>query len=142
VTGNPESFTPPSTPYFDDVPASHPRFRYVQQLKFLGVTTGCSPTLFCPDDPILNYQAAIFAVRGRQIADTSSNYYGTVSIGSPNDNIVCGRDFQCYPYFPTDMPSSDWRFPFVQKAREYSGTMIQSPECGGTSFCPDATTSR
>src|SRR5260221_8086239 len=67
LTGNAEGFTPPSTPYFEDVPYDHPRFRYIQQMKFLGITAGCStaPDLYCPDTQIPLNSMAVFTVRAR-----------------------------------------------------------------------------
>ena len=142
LTGDPESFTPPSTPYFTDVPATHPRFRYIQQLRYMGVTIGYgSETVYSPDSPLTNAQAATFTVRARQVLEGSSVYYGYVTLGVPNDNLSCPYDFQCYAYFPNDVPSTNYYFKFVQKAREWAGPMIQAPDCP-YGFCPDAPATR
>jgi uncharacterized repeat protein (TIGR01451 family) len=54
----------PTTPYFTDVPASHPYFPWIQKMKQLGITTGCTPTTYCPDDPVTRGQMAVFIMRG------------------------------------------------------------------------------
>jgi hypothetical protein len=52
----------PATPTFNDVPASHPLFQYIEALKASSVTGGCqaSPPLYCPDDPVTRGQMAVF----------------------------------------------------------------------------------
>lgn len=147
LTGNAEGFTPPLSPFFTDVPATHPRFPYIQQLKNLGITVGCTATTFCPDDLVTNIQFATFAVRARQIIDSSIVSGGAITqIGSVNNGISCPTDFSCSPYFPGDMTAADPRFQWVQKARELAGPMIQPPNCpaqaGGPAFCPDAAITR
>jgi len=49
LTGSPDAFTAPTTPYFSDVPSTHLLFAHIQKLKELGITSGCSATDFCPD---------------------------------------------------------------------------------------------
>ena len=51
---------PPATPTFTDMPASDPRFRFVEALARAGITGGCGPGLYCPDDPITRGQMAVF----------------------------------------------------------------------------------
>jgi hypothetical protein len=52
----------PLTATFNDVPTSHPFFRFVEALAASGVTAGCSgaPPLFCPDAPITRGEMAVF----------------------------------------------------------------------------------
>jgi len=59
-------FNYPTTPYFTDVPPSDPFFNYVQEMYFLGITTGCStnPLMYCPADILTRGQMAVFVVRG------------------------------------------------------------------------------
>ena len=61
VTGNDFTFT--SQPYFTDVPAGHPLFAYIQKLRDLGITSGCSATAYCPDTPNTRAQMAVFLNR-------------------------------------------------------------------------------
>jgi hypothetical protein len=44
----------------DDVPTTHPFFRFVEALARAGITSGCAPGAFCPDDPVTRGQMAVF----------------------------------------------------------------------------------
>ena len=105
------SFTYTSTPYFTDVPASSPYFKFIQKLKDLGITGGCSATTFCPDDPITRAQMAVFVIVSR---------YGKVPYTYP-----------ATPYF-TDVPANSPYFPFVQKMAQAGITAGCAPQL----FCP------
>lgn len=50
----------PATATFTDVPTTSPQFRFVEALVAAGVTAGCSPGLYCPNDPITRGQMAVF----------------------------------------------------------------------------------
>jgi hypothetical protein len=50
-------------PYFSDVPADHVFFKWVQKFRELGMTVGCAPNSFCPDDPMTRGQASRFLAR-------------------------------------------------------------------------------
>jgi hypothetical protein len=54
------------TPEFNDVPDTHPFFKYIQKLRELSITGGCNaaPPLYCPDSPLTRGQMAVFLVRG------------------------------------------------------------------------------
>ena len=104
-----------ATPYFTDVPASDASFPYVQKLRELGITAGCTPTLFCPGDTLTRWQAAVFIIRAKF-------------------RKLFGEDFS-FPstaYF-TDVLSTDGSFRYVQKFRELGYTV----GCGPTKFCPN-----
>jgi hypothetical protein len=59
------TFRYPSQPYFTDVPASDPLFKWIQRARFDSITAGCgSGTIYCPNDPVTRGQMAIFIVRG------------------------------------------------------------------------------
>jgi trypsin/S-layer family protein len=106
-----ENFSSSTAPYFTDVPPSDPGFRYVQKLRDLGITTGCTASAFCPSDAITRGQLAVFLVRAR---------FGEAFSASPS------------PYF-TDVPPSHPFFRYVQKAFEL-GVL---GACGPGTFCPD-----
>lgn len=55
----------PQDPIFQDVPLTHPLFKFVQLMGQKGITAGCSvtPNLFCPEDPTTRGQAATFIAR-------------------------------------------------------------------------------
>jgi hypothetical protein len=110
-------FTYTATPYFTDVPPADPFFRFIQKLKDLGITIGCSATRFCPGAPITRGQMAVFLIAAR---------YGAVPYSYPST-----------PYF-TDVPPSSSFFPFIQKMAQVGITA----GCGAGVYCPDQTLTR
>jgi hypothetical protein len=50
----------PGSATFNDVPTSHIFFSYVEALASSGITTGCTSTLYCPDNPVTRGQMAKF----------------------------------------------------------------------------------
>jgi hypothetical protein len=50
-------------PLFADVPASDPFSIWVEDLATAGVTSGCSATNYCPNDPVTREQMAVFLVK-------------------------------------------------------------------------------
>lgn len=115
-----ENFTIPFSPYFTDVAPSHPHFRYIQKLRELGITVGCSPTTFCPDQVVTRGQMAVFLVRAR--------------LGISSD--------QTFKYLTTpafqDVAPSHIFFPYIQKMKQMGVTS----GCSATAYCPDALTTR
>lgn len=52
---------PPATgAYFSDVPASHWAARFIEQIARDGITSGCGPSLFCPDGTVTRAEMAVF----------------------------------------------------------------------------------
>ena len=58
-----DKFTYPTTPFFTDVPSTLPQFPYIQKMFELGLTTGCSPTQFCPNSNLTRQEVATFLER-------------------------------------------------------------------------------
>ncbi len=112
-----DTFPHTTSPYFNDVPANHPFFRYIQKLRDLGITAGCSATTYCPDDPVTRGQMAVFLMRGK---------LGSGSFPFPST-----------PYF-SDVPPSHPFFPFIQKMRELGITQ----GCSLSEYCPEDATTR
>ena len=110
VNGN---FTYTAQPYFTDVPATHPFFKWIQKLRDLGITSGCSATTFCPDDTVTRGQMAVFLIRDRYGATTVFNYPTT-------------------PVF-SDVPASQQFFNWIQKMAQVGITS----GCTATEYCPD-----
>jgi hypothetical protein len=108
-------FTYTSTPYFTDVPASDSSFPYVQKLRDLGITSGCTVTTYCPGDVVPRWQAAVLIVRGKLKA-------------------LFGDSFS-YPGAPAfaDVPPTSPIYPYVQKLAELG----ISAGCTTTQFCPN-----
>lgn len=51
----------PGTATFpNDVPTTNPIFRFVEALAAAGVTGGCAPGSYCPNDPVTRGQMAVF----------------------------------------------------------------------------------
>jgi len=74
-----ENFTFPATPYFTDVPATHPYFKYVQRLKADGLTV--LEGVYRVDEVVSRAVAAIFIVRTLytdEFAYSSSPYFSDV----------------------------------------------------------------
>ncbi|MFN0172909.1 MAG: NBR1-Ig-like domain-containing protein [Bryobacteraceae bacterium] len=136
-----DSFTYSSTPYFDDVPGAndplgrpqHVFFRYIQKIRDAGITTGCSgcPPLYCPDDATAAYQAAIFTIRASQLKPGHPNYIGYI------DNYF--TNYSWTPWFPSDVPSNNPYFRFIQKIRDQG---VIDHGCASSWFCPDAAVTR
>lgn len=145
ANGDPEAFTYQQTPYFTDVnyydytnpantPNGHPAFKYVQKMRELGITTGCTSYEFCPEQPLKNYQVAVFTVRARQIRDGQSihepvcyDYYREYNQNLPT----------CTDQYFTDVDSSYPLFAYIQRAREIIGYSIATGYCPAGQFCPD-----
>ena len=111
------NFTYTTTPYFTDVPPSDPFFKFIQKLRELGITIGCSATEFCPGDPVTRAEMAAFIIRAR---------YETTPYTYPSN-----------PYF-TDVPASYLFFPFIQKMAQSGITA----GCALNLYCPDSTLTR
>ena len=53
--------TGPATATFpNDVPTSHPFFRFVEALAAAGISGGCGAGVYCPDTPVTRGQMAVF----------------------------------------------------------------------------------
>ena len=109
-----DNFPYTTTPYFTDVPANNIYFKWIQRLKDLGITAGCTATSYCLNDPVTRGQMAVFLIRGR---------LGAVAgppIAFPGDQ-----------YF-SDEPSSDGFYPYIQRMKALGVTA----GCTATNYCP------
>jgi hypothetical protein len=95
-----DNFEFPAAPYFTDVPANHPFFNYIQKLRELGVTAGCTATTYCPDSTVTRGQMAAFLVRARLGIQASDSFSSTTT-----------------PYF-LDVPSNHPFFGYIQKMKD------------------------
>jgi hypothetical protein len=57
-------FTYSTTPVFADVPSSEFAFPWIQRLQEENITAGCSATDYCPSEPVIRGDMAIFIMRG------------------------------------------------------------------------------
>jgi hypothetical protein len=61
--GGIENFTACTNPYFTDEPPPEPFYRYIQELRSLGITIGTSATTYAPAADISREAVAVFAMR-------------------------------------------------------------------------------
>lgn len=73
---------------FSDVPTGSTYHQTISNIKAAGITVGCTPTTYCPDDPVTRGQMSAFlnraAGRGGVFTDTG------VSLGDTYGDIVSG----------------------------------------------------
>ena len=55
--------SPASGVTFNDVPANHPFYQFIEALAASGITAGCSNGNFCPDAPLTRGQMAVFLAK-------------------------------------------------------------------------------
>ncbi|MCZ2150889.1 MAG: S-layer homology domain-containing protein [Bryobacterales bacterium] len=111
-----DNFTATGVPYFTDVATTHPAFRFIQKLKELRITDGCTLLTYCPDDPVTRGQMAAFLIRAVQVRNGL-------------DSRASFSIMQA-PYF-TDTPPSDIFFSYVQEMKELGITS----GCTATAYC-------
>lgn len=108
-----ENFSYGTAPYFTDVPSGHAAFRYIQKLKELGVTNGCTTTAYCPEATVTRGQMAAFVVRA-VLGITAAEMF----------------PYPTEPYF-SDVPAGHPFFAYIQKLRELGIT----GGCTATTYC-------
>jgi hypothetical protein len=119
IFGN-DNFAYGTTPYFSDVGTGNAFFPWIQALYELGITSGCGPGAYCPTNNITRAQIAVMLMAARFGKNPTS------------------FDYPTQPYF-TDVPSSHWAFPWIQRMRYDNVTA----GCGdGTRYCPDSNVTR
>jgi hypothetical protein len=106
-------YTPPACgmPVFNDVPASSPYCRWVEELARRGIVSGCGGGYYCPTSPITRGQMAIFMLKTLEPAV---------------DPPACTT-----PVF-ADVPASS---PYCRWIEELYRRGIVSG-CGGGNYCP------
>jgi hypothetical protein len=51
---------PSGVTFPNDVPVSHPFYRFVEAMAAAGLTGGCGPGSYCPDAPLTRGEMAVF----------------------------------------------------------------------------------
>jgi len=116
------AFIPPfCTHAFPDVPCSNPFASWIEQLAADGITTGCGGGNYCPDDPVLRQQMAVFLMKARH--------------GSAFDPPDCAGIFEDVPCTP-GTGFSDWIEQLVAEA--ITGGCSVSPAL----YCPGSAVTR
>ena len=112
-------YTPPpcSTPVFSDVPCSSNFAPWINELVAEGITGGCGGGDFCPANPVLRQQMAVFLLK----TEHGSSYVPPTCMGIFTD-------------VPCPSPFANW---IEQLAAENI-----TGGCGGGNYCPTATANR
>jgi S-layer homology domain len=103
---------------FTDVPQANPFYRFVETLLHRGVTSGCSPTQYCPASSTTREQMAVFVLVGKE--------------GTGYAPSACTA-----PIFD-DVPASN---PFCRWIEELARRGVVSG-CGGGNYCPSNAVTR
>ena len=103
---------------FQDVPLSHPLWKYVQSLYNNGVTSGCSDVSYCPDSSVTRDQMSVFLLRSKE--------------GTAFTPAACTTA----PF--TDVPTSS---PYCRWIRELVARSVTGG-CDATRYCPTAPVTR
>ena len=113
---------PPATGVFNDVPAADPFAPWIEELAARGITSGCDPNLYCPDNPVLRKQMAVFLLK-----------------------TLLGSSY--VPPAPTgifdDVPADGFR-PFIEDLynRGITGGCSGGPPPAPISYCPENSVTR
>jgi hypothetical protein len=116
----PRGYAPPActTPMFNDVPASSPFCRWIEELARRGVVGGCGGGSYCPTAVVTRQEMAVFA-----LATKEGPGYVPPACGTPVFN---------------DVPASS---PFCRWIEELARRGVVSG-CGGGNYCPTAPVTR
>ena len=106
-----------ATPMFNDVPASSPFCRWIEELARRGVVGGCGGGNYCPTAPVSREQMAVFVLLTKEPGLTPP---------------ACGT-----PLF-NDVPASS---PFCRWIEELARRGVVTG-CGGGNYCPAAAVTR
>jgi hypothetical protein len=103
---------------FLDVPIDHWAWSFIEALVARGVTSGCTPGTFCPDDPVTRGQMAVYLLRAKE---------GPLFFPPP-----------CTTQQFNDVPCSD---PFASWINELVARGITAG-CGNGNYCPGSSVTR
>jgi len=114
-----QGYAPPActTPVFNDVPASSPFCRWIEELARRGVVSGCGGGSYCPTSAVTREQMAVFVLR------TLDPLLNPPACTTPMFN---------------DVPASS---PFCRWIEELARRGIVGG-CGGGNYCPAAAVTR
>jgi hypothetical protein len=115
---NGDNFPAPINFYgdFSDLPPQHPAYRYVQKMRELRITDGCTATTYCPEDPVTRGQMAAFVTRALQVKNGLDSR--------------APFSFSSQTYFSDNSPLNPFHSA-VQKMKEVGITS----GCTATSYC-------
>jgi hypothetical protein len=115
----PSAFSPPNVaPTFTDT-AGHWAEDWIEALRSDGITGGCGPNLYCPENPVTRAQMAVFLLKSK---------YGS---GYVPPSIGAGTGF-------TDAPDTHWAAAWIKQLAVEGIT----GGCGSGIYCPDSSVTR
>ncbi|MBI5293974.1 MAG: S-layer homology domain-containing protein [Chloroflexi bacterium] len=102
---------------FNDVPASNPFAKWIEQLAAEGITGGCGGGNYCPNTPVTREQMAVFLL----VAEHGTGYTPPAATG-----------------VFADVPASNGFAPWIEQLAAEGIT----GGCGGGNFCPKTVVTR
>ena len=116
---------------FTDVPPSQLFYKKIETIFHAGITTGCSPTLYCPSQNVSRSQMAIFLAKA--IAGSGAAIPQSGVVGSTPYNCVAGGASAFTDVLPTDS--------FCRHVH-YIAVKNVTAGCGPSLYCPNDLVSR
>jgi autotransporter-associated beta strand protein len=116
------AYTPPAVGWstgFTDVSTIYWAAAWIKQLAAEGITTGCTATTFCPDQPVTRAEMAVFLLRA-----THGSAYTPPAVGASTGF--------------TDVPISYWAAAWIKQLAVEGITT----GCTATTFCPNQSVTR
>ena len=124
-TGTARTFTLHVGSSFNDVPPSYLFYPQIETLLHHNITTGCTPTAYCPDDPVTRLQMAIFLARA----------LGRGDLAVPSAGVAGLEPYACaaggFSLF-SDVPATD---PFCRHVHAILGRGVTTG-CSPGQYCP------
>ncbi|MBK7316516.1 S-layer homology domain-containing protein [Candidatus Villigracilis affinis] len=116
---NGAAYNPPAATgtVFTDIPADYWAAAWVEQLFADGITAGCGPDLYCPNDYVTRDQMAIFLLRAK---------YGSAHTPPPATGVF------------SDVPTDYWAAAWIEQLAAEGITA----GCGNGNYCPSQLVSR
>ncbi len=103
---------------FLDVPPSHQFYEFVETLAANGVTGGCAPNYYCPNNPVTRAQMAVFLLKAK---------YGAAHVPPAATGTVFG-----------DVSAGAFAAAWIEELASLGVTS----GCGGGNYCPNQTVTR
>jgi hypothetical protein len=111
---------------FTDVPRSQPFYKKIETLLHHGITSGCSPTEFCPGLAVSRGQLAVFVAKG--LAGSAANIPVSATVGDEPYNCSEGGVSLFTDVAPTDT---------FCKHIHYLASKNVDAGCDSGLYCPD-----
>jgi hypothetical protein len=116
---------------FADVGPANPYYPKVETMLHNGITSGCTPTTYCPGDPVSRGQMSIFVAKTMAGGGANVPVSGTAN-GQPYNCIAGGTSIF------TDVAPTDLFCKFAHYLAAHNVTL----GCSSTQFCPAADVNR